>query len=34
LAKRLESELVNVLSDDDPFWGRWHFLGKRQGWLS
>ena len=32
-AKELKKRLRNVLSDIDPFWVRWNFVGEKKGWL-
>lgn len=32
-AKQLDAELRQLLSDTDPFWMRWRFIGEKQGWL-
>lgn len=33
-AKALHEKLRGVLGDIDPFWGRWRFIGEKQGWLT
>ena len=30
---RLDGELRRILSDVDPFWIRWRYVGEKQGWL-
>ena len=32
-ALALHTELQKVLSDTDPFWVRWRFVGEKKGWL-
>tara|TARA_R110001583_G_scaffold32_1_gene261 strand:- start:40324 stop:41598 length:1275 start_codon:yes stop_codon:yes gene_type:complete len=32
-ALALHTELQKVLSDTDPFWVRWRFVGEKRGWL-
>ncbi len=32
-AKVLDSLLRCILSDVDPFWNRWRYIGEEQGWL-
>lgn len=32
-ARKLDAELRQLLSDTDPFWMRWRFIGEKQGWL-
>tara|TARA_R110002050_G_scaffold28607_3_gene74127 strand:+ start:25 stop:354 length:330 start_codon:yes stop_codon:yes gene_type:complete len=29
----LHTELRKVLSDTDPFWARWRYVGEKKGWL-
>ena len=33
-AKELHYRLGRVLSETDPFWLRWRFVGEKKGWLS
>lgn len=32
-ARELDVQLRTVLSDTDPFWMRWRFVGEKRGWL-
>ena len=32
-AKALDAKLRTLLSDIDPFWIRWRYVGEKQGWL-
>jgi hypothetical protein len=32
-ARKLDAELRQTLSDTDPFWLRWRFVGEQKGWL-
>jgi hypothetical protein len=32
-ARELDAQLRRVLSDTDPFWMRWRFVGEKRGWL-
>ena len=32
-ARALDKRLREVLSDTDPFWMRWRFVGEKKGWL-
>ena len=32
-AALLDQQLRTLLSDTDPFWARWRYVGERQGWL-
>jgi hypothetical protein len=32
-AKKLDTELRQLLGDTDPFWMRWRFIGEQKGWL-
>jgi hypothetical protein len=33
-ARTIDAALRQVLSDTDPFWIRWRFIGEQRGWLS
>lgn len=33
-ARKLNAKLQGVLSDIDPYWIRWRYLGEKQGWLA
>lgn len=33
-ARELDRRLREILSDVDPFWVRWRFVGERKGWLA
>ncbi len=32
-AKALDAKLRLLLTDIDPFWIRWRYVGEKQGWL-
>lgn len=32
-ARTMDTELRKVLSDTDPFWMRWRFVGEKKGWF-
>ena len=32
-AAALNVKLHNVLSETDPFWGRWRYIAEKRGWL-
>jgi hypothetical protein len=32
-AKAMHAKLAGVLSDTDPFWVRWRYIGEKKGWL-
>jgi hypothetical protein len=32
-AKKLDTELRQLLGDTDPFWMRWRFVGEKKGWF-